>query len=176
MAERKLDIFRVLSEIDKKNTNFYDSLSEEEQKAFLPLIVGRWLSGTFNKQQVFLINEVVNPFIFSLYKHPKLLFYLMILCTNGKQQRYVWNKALARTPTHPLSIKVIQQYFGYNKKDAEQVINVLPPEDLILFAEEMGWQDDDLNKTRKELGLKTVRSGSRVAKNIKKPIDSDFEF
>lgn len=177
MAEIKLDIFRVLNEIDKKNINFYSSLTEDEQKAFAPKVVARWLSGTYNKQQVYFINEIVNPFVFSLYKHPGLLYQLMTLCTTGKPQRYIWSKALSKTPSNPFSIKAIQQYFGYNSEDAQQSIQILSPEDIVIIAETMGWQDEDLNKMRKELGLKPVKTSSRISKKTtNKVIDSDFEF
>lgn len=177
MAERKLDIFRILNEIDNKNVKFYSSLTDEEQKAFFPVVVVRWLTGTYNKQQVYFINELVNPFVFSLYKHPQLIYYLMTICTNGKPQRYVWNKTQSKSPTHSLTVKAIQQYFGYNSRDANKAIPLLNPEDIVSMAENLGWQDDELNKMRKELGLKPVRTASRISKKATAPvIDSDFEF
>lgn len=165
MIERKLDIFRVLSEIDKKNVEFYSTLPQEEQKGFLPIIVVRWLSGTFSKLQVILINELVNPFVFSLYKHPELIYKLMTVCTNGKQQRYAWNKTLSKKSTHPTATKIIQEYFHYNSRDANDAINILNPEDIISMAEEMGWQDDDINKMRKELGIKLIKTNKKTIKS-----------
>lgn len=177
MADRKLDIFRVLAEIDKKNSTFYTSLTDEEQKGFLPVVVSRWLTGTTRKAQVIFINELINPFVFSLYKHPQLLYYLMTICTSGKPQRYTWNKALSKTPSKPVVVKAIQQYFGYNSKDADLAIPILDPIDIVSMAESMGWQDEDLNKLRKEMGLKSIRSTSKITKkNPIKLTDSDFEF
>jgi hypothetical protein len=165
MAEHKLEIFRVLGELDKKNIKFFDSLSEEEKKAFQPLVVSRWLSGTSNKQQLFLLNEIVNPYIFSLAKHKPLLYKLMTICTAGSLQRYVWNKQLSKGSTHPFTTKTIQQYFGYNSRDAEKVIPLLLIDDISTMAEDMGWQDEDLNKLRKELGLPTIRKPRASSKS-----------
>ncbi len=165
MAEHKLEIFRVLGELDKKNIKFFDSLSEEEKKAFQPLVVSRWLSGTSSKQQLFLLNEIVNQYVFALCNHKALLYKLMIICTTGRLQRYAWNKQLSKGSSHPFTIKAIQQYFGYSSKDAEKVINLLSNDDISLMAEESGWQDEDLNKLRKELGLPTIRKPRASSKS-----------
>ncbi len=174
MAEQKLEIFQVLSELDKKNIKFFDSLDEEQQKAFQPLVVSRWLSGTYNKQQIFLINEIINPLVFKLSKHKGLLYKIMTICTTGRTQRYVWTKQLPKgSASHPYTIKVIQQSLGYNIKDAKQVMPLLEPDMIVFEAENMGWQDDELNKLRKELGLPTIRkirSSSQPSKEVKSDI------
>lgn len=165
MTERKLDIFHTLSEIDKKNIEFYSTLSQEEQKGFFPIVVIRWLSGTSSKLQVMLINELVNPFVFSLYKHPNLIYKLMTVCTNKKHQKYDWIKKLSPKTTHPLTTKSIQEYFHYNSRDANEAINILESEDIISMAEEMGWQDEDVNKMRKELGIKPIKTNKKLIKS-----------
>lgn len=153
MAEHKLDIFAVLAALDKKDVDFYSNLSAEEQKSIQPFVLMRWLSGTYNKQQVFLLNEVVNPYMFSLNNHKDLMWKLMTICTSGKPQRYFWNKPEIKGSSTPTAVKVIQQYFGYNSKDADQALKMLQPDDIILMAEEMGWQDEEVNKIRKEFDM-----------------------
>jgi hypothetical protein len=134
-------------------------------------VVARWLSGTKSKQQVFLLNELVNPYIFALHKHPTLLFNLMTVCTSGKPQRYRYIKSNARTSTTPISIKVIQQYFGYSSKDATKTLGIFDKLELVDMAEELGWQDVELNKLKLELGIPVKKS--------KKPTNQstpEFEF
>lgn len=175
-TEQKLDIFRVLKALDEKDVQFYQTLTDKQIKELQPFLVARWLTGTYNKRQVFLINELVNPFLFSLYKHKGLLWNLMTICTSGKPQRYVWNKTLSKSSTFPNIVKIIQQYFGYSSRDAEKSIKLLSPDDIILIAEEMGWQDEDINKARKELGLPAVRI-QKIRKKTTKITDPDlFEF
>ena len=99
MTERKLDIFRVLKNADLKNVDFFGKLTEEEQKAFQPFLVARWLSGTYSARQIYFINEIVNSLVFSLPNHKQLLWQLLTICTSGKQQRYIWNKLPSKVST-----------------------------------------------------------------------------
>lgn len=173
MAAERLDIFKVLKAADIKDREFYVNLNDDEKKQLQPFLTMRWLSGTSNKQQVFLINQVLNKFVFSLYQHKELLWKLITICTSGKSQRYIWNKIETKSVEHPISIQIIQEYFGYNNKDAVESFNLLEPIDIIAMAEEMGWQDDIINKSRKELGLATVR----ISKGKKRTIQStDLEI
>jgi hypothetical protein len=166
IVERKLDIFKVLKELDNKNSKFFDSLTDDEQKSLQPLIVMRWLSGTTSKQQVMLINELLNKYIFSFSKHKKILWDIMTICTAGRHQNYSWIKKQAGGSSYPISVKVIQQYFNYNTKTAIDTLPLLNHSDMLDMADEMGWQDDDLNKLRKELGLSTIRKPRVGAKQV----------
>ena len=148
----KLDIFNVLNQISTKKRNYYEGLSEEEQKAFMPLVVMRWLSGTRNARQVFYLNELVNPSVFSLHKHKKFLYYLMTICTTGHGQRYFWNKTLSkRSSTTPVTTQTICQFFGYNTREAADALPLLSDEDILSYAEDLGKQPDEIRKIKKEL-------------------------
>lgn len=175
MADHKLNIFQVLKEIDKKNVNFLSSLSTEDQKLFVPVVVTRWLTGTQHKQQVFLINELVNPYVFALYKHPKLLFNLMTVCSSGKTQRYQYAKNNNSHSNKPTTIKTLQQYFGYSFKEAKRYVGILPPNELIEMAEELGWQQQDLNKLRTELGFPLTKEQKSKSKSTVRSA-TEFEF
>lgn len=175
-AKKKLDIFRVLKALDDKDISFFSSLSDEEKKEFQPFLVARWLSGTYSKQQLYLINELVNQYLFSFSKHKELLWYLLTICTTGKPQRYTWNKNTTKGSSYPFAVNVIKQFYGYSSKDAERNINVLQPSVIIEMAENMGWQDDDINKVRKEFGLPTIRTSNRIGKNTIKSDIELFEF
>ena len=148
----KLDIFSVLNQISMKKRNYYEGLSEEEQKAFMPLIVMRWLSGTRNARQVVFLNELVNPSVFSLHKHKQFLYYLMTVCTTGNGQRYFWNKTLSkRSSKTPTSIKTICEFFGYNTREAADALSLLSNDDILSYAEDLGKQPDEIRKIKKEL-------------------------
>jgi hypothetical protein len=162
MAERPLDIFQVLEKIDLKQRDYFSGLTEKEAKSFAPIVVTRWLSGTYNKSQVIIINEIVNPYIFSLHHHKLLLWYLMTIGTSGKKQRYSWNKTKSNKALDTACILCIKDYFNYSSKDAEQVYKTIDKKHIIDMAEELGYQDGELNRIKKELGLsstptKTVR-------------------
>ncbi len=151
-TNHKLNIFQVLDHISKKDTEYYHKLTEEEQKAFLPVIVTRWLSGTSNARQVYFINELVNTSVFSLHKHKELLYYLMTICGPGRSQRYFWNKtASKKSNSTPISVSIIREYFGYNTTEALECMPLLSNDDIITYAEELGTQSDTITKLKKEL-------------------------
>lgn len=152
MSKNKVDIFQALNNLSKKNSAFYDQLSEQEQKSLQPVVVMRWLSGTSNARQVFFLNEFVNTKVFSLYRHPKLLCQLMTVCTTGQSQRYHWNKVQkGKSVSMPNANAVIRQYFGYSSSEAEQALPLLDNDDIVQYAEHLGWQSDDIKGLNKEL-------------------------
>ena len=151
-TERKLDIFRVLAAADNKDTTFYDKLTVEEEKAFVPLVVARWMSGTSSAKQVYFLNELVNPFVFSLSNHKQLLWDLLTICNVGKKQRYVWNALPGKKNTSkPTAARVVKEYYGYSMSEAVNALPMFTREDLITLAEELGWQSEDIAKIKKEV-------------------------
>lgn len=148
----KLDIFDVLGKLSKNNSTFYDSLSEEEQKALQPLVVMRWLSGTSSARQVFFLNELVNPLIFEFIDHKKLLVQLMSLCTDGGFTRYKWKKTVSKKGSSmPISVGVIKEYFKYNNTQAKEALPMLSADDVVDYAEQLGRQLDEIKTIKKEL-------------------------
>lgn len=176
--ERKLDIFKVLNAADAKNTAFYVLLTDEERKELQPFLVARWMSGTFNAGQIYLINEFVNPYMFSLTSHKQLLWQLLTVCNVGKSQRYSWNKLPAKRESgKPNAIKVIRQFFGYSTKQAADALDILKREDVIAIAEQLGWQTEDITKIRRELKVeKDTTSEDKPTKGKKTPVNDLLEF
>lgn len=152
MTNRKLDIFRVLAAADGKDRSFYETLTEDEVKAFAPFIVARWMSGTSSARQVYFINELFNPLVFSLGNHKQLLWYLLTICGSGKKQRYTWNALPGKKNTSkPTAVRVVKEYFKYSTTDATEVLSMLTRTDLLTMAEELGWQPDEVSKLKKEV-------------------------
>lgn len=148
--ERKLDIFDVLSKLDTKKFDYLTSLPEAQQKAFMPLVVMRWMSGTKDPRQITFLNEFVNPYVFQFTKDRDLMFKLMASCSDGRKHRYVWNKKTPQSST-PNSLKVIKQYFNYSTREAKMVLDDLNNNDIMQFAEELGFQKEEINNLKKEL-------------------------
>ena len=148
----KLDIFNVLKQISTKNVNFYETLTEEEQKAFQPLVVMRWLTGTNDVRQIYFLNELVNPLTFPLSNHKQLLYYLMTICGSGQNQRYQWKKQKTKKNVKlPNTIGVIKQYFRYNSKEANEALPLLTNENILDYADQLGKQSDEIKLIKKEL-------------------------
>lgn len=150
--ERALNIFDALNKISVKQRGYYESLSEEQQKEFLPIVLMRWLSCTHDARQVYFINEIVNPFVFSLHKHKQLLAQLMTVSTSGSSQRYNWMKAkLKKTSGTPNIVNLVKEYYGYSTRRAVEVLPLLRDSDILGYAEDLGRQPDDISKIKKEL-------------------------
>lgn len=150
-VERKLDIFNVLSHIDRKDRQYYRNLTEEQQKALAPLVVMRWLSGTTSIRQIVFLNELVNHLVFSIHRHKELLYYMLTTCTSGRPQRYFWNKTVSKTSATPKTYSVIQEYFQYSVKQTADILPLLTTDDIIDYAEQLGRQPDEIKAIKKEL-------------------------
>jgi len=151
--ERKLDLFGFLGQINRKNAKFYATLSEEEAKEVKPFVIMRWLTGSMDERQIYLLNELVNPFAFSLQKeHKELLVYLMTICSSGIDRRYKFNKVKSKkTSSTPKAVEVIKRIYGYNALDALDAMKILKNDEILSFAEQLGMQKPEIAAIKKEL-------------------------
>lgn len=97
MAKKRydLELSRVLYALDTGDRSFYASLTPEEQKAYVPLILMRWMSalGDQNRYQGYAIistNDIVNLRFWQLSKHPELQHLLLCLTGLKSKQYHLW--------------------------------------------------------------------------------------
>lgn len=172
MTTYKFDIFDVLNRINVRDCAFFNELTDEDIKAIHPLVLMRWMSGVDNRSQVFYINELLNPYIFTLQKHKRLLLRLLMVCGPNKPTRYKWIKqASQNTNKRPASIGVIQAFFGYSNSDACAAIANLTSVDILNMADFMGYQHDEMAKVCKEHGIPT-----KLARTPPNPLSTGFSF
>lgn len=179
MADRKLDIFRVLGAADDKKEDFFTTLTEDEQKELQPFLVARWMSGTFDSRQIFFINEFVNPYAFSLTKHKQLLWQLLTVANSGKDKRYVWNKLPSKRESgKPNAVRVIREYYNYSTRDAIDALELLNRDQVVYLAEQLGWQPEEITKVKRELKVEKDASDSTDSpkKKKKSSVDDLMEY
>lgn len=150
IQEYKLDIFNCLSQINKKNIHFYDNLPEENKKGFLPLIVMRWLYRSPHELQVILLNQIVNPYIFSLGKHPRLIYKLMTTTAVQANTNYIW-KSKKQEINLPMTLGIIAKFYNISKREAKLHLDSFTSEDIFSMGEDIGMQIEDLKKLKQEL-------------------------
>lgn len=73
----KLSITNEMAQFDRKNRDFYDSLTDEEKKKFSNFLMIRYgssVQGSRELQEFYLIstNERLNKHFFAINRHPKL--------------------------------------------------------------------------------------------------------
>ena len=154
----KLDIMSVLEAIDKNNKEFYANLTEEEQKAFVPKVIMRWLSTVSdnnpNKEYYLLAtNDLVNVGMWDLNKHPELQYLLMTIAGTGKKQYHQWvpskNTENSKTPKSDALLRTI--YTDCNSQEFDIVRSQYSPEDIIQLALTSGIDDRSVKEIKDEI-------------------------
>jgi hypothetical protein len=146
----KLDIFDLLGKLNSsKSGDIYSKLSDDEKKGFAPLVVMRWMSGTSDERQIMLLNEFVNPYVFSLGKHPHLLMQLLQVASSKTSKRYQW-LGIKSKKKNVEALRAVQEYYGMSAREVK-TLNPFPTEaEVLQMAEELGWQKDEITKLKKE--------------------------
>ena len=151
-TKHKVNIFKVLGGINKKDREFYTSLSDEEQKCVHPLVLMRWMSGVKSKLQIMMLNEYPNKYVFSLANHKKLLMDTLIASSPGHFTKYNWTKAKGKSDSKtPLLLKVVKEVYNYSSAKAHDVIPLLDDETLLEMASDLGRQPPEIKDIKKEL-------------------------
>lgn len=92
----KLSIQNEMSCFDRKDREFYDSLTDEERKKFSNYLMIRWgssVQGSRELQEFYVIatNERLNKHFFSVNKHPKLQWLMATSVSPGMgSHRHQW--------------------------------------------------------------------------------------
>tara|TARA_R110000796_G_scaffold66885_1_gene153711 strand:+ start:813 stop:1262 length:450 start_codon:yes stop_codon:yes gene_type:complete len=119
----KLNIINEMRQLDIKNKNFYQELTEEERKKFSTFLMVRWASsveGSSELQQFYLIatNERLNKHFFTLSKHPELQW----LCATTVSPdmgtpRHTWIAPKKKEPGASSIRKQLSELYPHMKDD-----------------------------------------------------------
>lgn len=154
MTEKKyaFDIFKILEKLNLKDRKFFNDLSDEELKALQPLVLMRWMSGVAEARQVYFLNELVNPMVFPLTKHKRLLLDLLMISGPGHNRRYTWTKAKGKTLSNtPKALALVKEEYGLSTSHALDALKILTNADILQLAQEMGKQPDEVREISKEI-------------------------
>lgn len=166
MSRDALDLFGFLGALNRRDLAAYDKLSDEAKKSAHPFVIMRWLAGTSDKAQIIRLNEFANKHMFPLGQEKALLFKLLAASCTGNVNRTSWIKGPGGNGTK-LAVKAIMERYEVSTREAELYLELLEPADVVLCAEEAGWEKDQLKKLSTELA-KDDGTGS-TPKSSRKP-------
>lgn len=154
----KLDIFKVLEAIDKRDFGFYKNLSDEEKKNFAGIVAMRWLSsvsGSKDLQEYYVlaVNETANKNFWSsgLKDHPELQYLTLARAGCGAKQRHEWIKGPTKKSSNKIYDFLKKYYPTANIEELDLFFEKNTLEDMIEIAKMLGMQDDEIKEIRKEL-------------------------
>lgn len=149
MTTKKLDIFDTLKAIDKNNTGYYESLTEDEKKGFTPLVVMRWFSAvpdnsSYKDYHLQITNNILNKDFWELQKHPELVWKLMSICGTGEYHRHSWIPMPKTTRASKLEDLISDLYPSANDMEISIIINSFKDEkEFIEFINGTGANGED---------------------------------
>jgi hypothetical protein len=154
MSEDKLSIRNEMAQFDRKNREFYDSLTDEEKKKFSPFLMIRYgatVTGNADLQAYYLMscNERLNKNFFdiSTSQHKKLQWLLASTVSPGMGNQYhQWIK-LGKKASDNKNVKFLRELYPHLKEDDLKLMADLnDKDDLKAYAKGLGWADKDIKK------------------------------
>ena len=146
-----MDIFRTLKEISNANLDFIESLSEEDLKGFSPVVVQQWLAGADEHREYHTLftADICNPYVFTLGKHPKLLYKLFCVANGFGDGRYTYIKKQSNK-TKTETVKLLCEYYNESPTKMSDELCLYSLEDVVDMAHDLGYTTDLIKKVKEE--------------------------
>lgn len=164
-TERKLDIFKLLNAVDKKNYDWFSKQSDDAQKEFAPSVAMRWLStldniGMASEYMLVMVNERVNDHLWDYSKHPDLVYRLMASCGLGSTQKHQWLSPQKRKNEGGKAFELLQKHNQeVNEDELDFLMSGFSKEEFSQYVDDCG-----IDKTEaKEI----LKSFNKYKENIK---------
>jgi hypothetical protein len=155
-AKPKLELNRILKNLDAKNRSFYDELDEEERKGFSPFLMLRYTSTVdpagmpgLDEYVLRATNARANPNFFDLKAHPKLQWLLLTTSVPGfGTMRHSWIKPLGSKKTSGDRLRefLVEEFPGINDQELDIMTTINSKEELIDHAMLTGLQDKEIGR------------------------------
>jgi hypothetical protein len=155
-AKPKLELNRILKNLDAKNKSFYDELDEEERKGFSPFLMLRYTSTVdgsgmpgLDEYVLRATNKWANPNFFDLKAHPKLQWQLLTTTAPGfGPMRHSWIKPLGSKKTNGDRLRefLVTEFPGMNSQELDLMVTINSKEELVDYAMSTGLQDKEIGR------------------------------
>jgi hypothetical protein len=146
----KLSIQNEMMCFDRKDRNFYSSLTDEERKKFSNFLMIRWgssIQGSAELQHYYLqsSNHYVNKHFFAINRHPKLQWLCATAVSPGLgTQRHQWIAPKKKEAGASGIRKQIAELFPHLKDDEVELMSKInTKKDIDVYLKQLG---QDLKK------------------------------
>ena len=151
MAKKpQIPLANVMLAIDRKRRDWYDSLTDEQVKAFSAWMMMRYASsvqGSNAASYLFMVNECVNKNFSDLSKHPELQWLLFTLCGSGKKEFHPYIKPPTSRKKKNRIAEWLSELYPLAKSDeVDLMIKLNDKADLKNLALENGMSDREIKE------------------------------
>lgn len=151
MAAERVDIFQFLKHVDAGDLEYWNNLTEEEQKSVAFVVANRWMSCTKNQGQIIAVNKLINPLVFPFgTKHKGLLYRLMLIASSGTEKQYRWVGRKKNESKKPTARNIIAEYYQLSDSRAESYLSMFSYEEVVECANALGYDDPSMKKLKNE--------------------------
>ena len=149
MAGKFLDLKKTLRAADLRDKNFYDQMSEEDQKLYSPFMLMKYMASVKGEQwmqehYVEMINEVVNKHLWTVAKHKKLAWILTAMCGVEQGQFHPWLGSKKKTGNNDKQKMLTTLYQNMKQDDIELLAEINDKKELKELARDFGNDDKQI--------------------------------
>ena len=149
MAKKpQIPLAEVMKAIDKKDREWYNSLSSEKKKAFSAWMMMRYASsvqGSSALDYIWMVNELVNHKFTDVSKHPELQWLLLTAAGSGKVQNHPYIKPPNSRKKKSKRAEFVNTVYPHLKTDEiELFLKLNNDEDLKQLALAHGYDDKEV--------------------------------
>ncbi len=146
----KLSIQNEMAQLDRKNRDFYDELTDEERKKFSNYLMLRWgsaVQGSRELQEYYVqsTNHYLNKHYFAINRHPKLQWLAATAISPGMgNQRHTWIAPKKKDSANSELRKTLMQIMPTAKmSDIELLSQLIDRRELREYLRDNGNPDKD---------------------------------
>jgi hypothetical protein len=133
----EFDLFDAIAAIDRKDYSYYDRLTPEQQKKFVPFMMLHWISAIkgsegLSRYYVMSTNEYANKYLFNenVMKHPKLQWLMLCSASPGMgKQFHQWiphiRERISKLKESPKTKEIKDYYKKIYPKSSDSDLNLV---------------------------------------------------
>ena len=149
VAGKFLDLKKTLRAADLRDKNFYDKMSEEDQKLYSPFMLMKYMASVKGEQwmqehYVEMINECVNKHLWTISKYKKISWMLTAMCGVEQQQFHPWLGSKKKSGNNDKQKLLSRLYENMKQDDVDLLAEINDKKELKELARDFGNDDKQI--------------------------------